>query len=163
MDYDSASNMKAVVAITPATVSTDQVTSAFDTSLYLYKALTVAVYLGAGGITFTTNNKIDINVTHSDDDSTYVAVTDDDVVLPYSTTATVALLGAADGTVKSLRAAHATEEVFLFGYRGKKRYVKIELDFVGTHSTGTLVGASWLLDHPMSAPNWQTSVTPDII
>jgi hypothetical protein len=162
MDYDSASNMKAVPAITPGTYTSDQISAALDTSLYSYKALTIAVYLGVGGITFDSTNKLEVNVTHSDDDSTYVSVTDDDVVIPYSTTATVALLGATDGTVKALVALHAAAEVFLCGYRGKKRYVKVQLDFDGTHSPGTLAGAEWLFEHPMSAPSWQTSV-PDTV
>ena len=160
---DSVSNMKAVVAITPGTYTSDQTSSALDTSLYNYKALTIECYIGVGGITFDGTNKLEINVTHSDTDSNYAAVTDDDVVLPYSTTNTVALLGATDGTVAAFTSAHAAAEVVLIGYRGKKRYVKVQMDFDGTHSPGTLVGANWLFDHPMSAPTWQTSVTPDLI
>jgi len=165
MDYDSASNMKGVPGIEYATVSTDQTSSAFDTSLYNYKALTIALEVGVGGITFSGTNRIDIVVTHSDDDSTYVAVTDDDVIIPYSTTATVALQGAsaATGVVKAFIAAHAAATVDYIGYRGKKRYVKVKFDFGGTHGSGTPMGFHWILDHPMSAPNWQTSVTPDVI
>jgi hypothetical protein len=163
MDYDSASNMKAVSAIAPASVSTDQLSSALDTSLYGYKALTLEVYVGVGGITFDGSNYIAINVTHLDTDSNYAAVTDDDVILPYSTTATVALMGASDGTVKLYQALHAAADITLIGYRGKKRYVKVEADFIGTHGSPTVVGVNWIFDNPMSAPTWQTSVTPDVI
>jgi hypothetical protein len=165
MDYDSASNMKGVPGIEYATYSTDQTSTSIDTSLYNYKALTLALEIGAGGITFTGTNRVDFVVTHSDDDSNYVAVTDDDVVIPYSTTLTVALMGAtpATGVVKALIAAHASADVSYIGYRGKKRYVKFKFDFGGTHSSGTPMGFHWCFDHPMSAPNWQTSVTGDVI
>ena len=162
MDYDRSSNMKAVSAIAPASVSTDQNSSALDTSLYGYKALTIEVYVGVGGITFTTSNYIAINVTHSDDGTNYVPVTDDDVVLPYSTTATVALMGPTDGTVLLYQAAHAAADINLVGYRGKKRYVQVEADFIGTHSSPTVVGVNWVFDYPMSPPSWQTSV-PDMV
>lgn len=163
MDYDRASYMKGVPGIEYATYSTDQTSSSFDTSLYDYKALTIALEIGIGGITFTTSNKVEFDLTHSDDDSTYVAVTDDDVILPYSTTNTVALLGSTNGIVKSLISAHAAATVDYIGYRGKKRYVKFKFDFSGTHSSGTPMGFHWILDHPMHGPTWQTSVTPDII
>jgi hypothetical protein len=163
MDYDSASNMKGVPCVEVQVYSSDQTSAALDTSLYGYKALTLSVYCGIGGITFDGTNKIEIEITHSDDNSTYVSVTDDDVVLPYSTTNTVALLGSVNGVVLAYKVAHAAATVDLIGYRGKKRYVKVKIDFSGTHGSGTPIGFDWLLDHPMCAPAWQTSVTPDVI
>ena len=163
MEYDLASNLKGLPCIEYATYSTDQTSSALDTSLYNYKSLTLCLEIGVGGITFTTSNKVEFELTHSDDDSTYVVVTDDDVIIPYSTTNTVALLGASSGIFQSLIAAHAAATVNLIGYRGKKRYVKLKMDFTGTHSSGTPMGCTWILGSPMSAPNWQTSVTPDLI
>lgn len=157
MDYDLASNLKALVAVTPVVYSTDQTSSALNTASYLYKSLTIALFLGAGGITFTSSNKVEVVVTHSDDDSTYVAVTDDDVILPYGAAAV-----ATGGIVKSLVAAHASDEVFNVGYRGKKQYVKVKFDFSGTHSSGTVFGADWVLGHPMSPP-YVLSAIPDMV
>jgi hypothetical protein len=154
MDYDFASDLKVVNAITPAVVSTDQVSTALNTSLYPFKALSIAIYVGVGGITFDTTNKIEFNLTHSDDDSTYVDCTDDDVILPFPLTTVEP-----GGIVKSLVAVHGTADYSVVGYRGKKQYVKFMADFSGTHGTGTTIGATWLLTHPMSAPTWQAAVT----
>jgi hypothetical protein len=117
--------------------------------------------LGAGGITFTTSNKIECKVTVSDDNNTYVPATSDDVVLDYTSAVTNALPDS-NGTVKALVSAQASEEVFLVGIITKKRYVKFMFDFSGTHSSGTLLGANWVFDHPMSPPAWQSSV-PDLV
>jgi hypothetical protein len=153
MDYDFASDLKVVSALAPAVYDSDQTSTALNTALYPFKGLTLVLHLGVGGITFDTTNRVDFKLTHSDDDSTYVAVTDDDVILPYP------LVVATGGIVKSLTALHAAAEDILVGYRGKKQYVKVMTDFGGTHGTGTVFGITWLMLHPMSAPTWQTSVT----
>lgn len=152
-DYDLKSNLKAAAAIAQASPTTDQTSAALDvtTAPYgiPYGSITAAIYVGVGGITFDTTNRIDFEMTHSDDDSTYVAVTDDEVILDHGQT--VAALSAASpgsgvaGTVKSLVAAHASADISLIGYRGKKRYVKIKADFSGTHGSGTPMHIDWLL------------------
>ena len=155
MDYDFASNLKAVSAVPPAVYDSDQASSALDTSLYPFKALTLEIYVGVGGISFDSSNKIEFVLTHSDDDQTYVAVTNDDVVFAYP-----ALVGAG-GIVKSLVAAHASPDITVVGYRGKKRYVQVTADFSGMHGIGTAIGVNWLMSSSMSAPTWQTAV-PDM-
>jgi hypothetical protein len=135
-------------------VSTDQTSVALNTALYPFKALSLAIYVGVGGITFDTTNKIEFGLTHSDDDSTYVDCTDDDLNLPYPLTTVEP-----GGIVKSLVAVHGTADYTVVGYRGKKQYVKVKADFSGTHGTGTTIGATWLMVHPMSAPTWQAAVT----
>lgn len=156
MDYDQASGFKSLPAIAPAEYSTDQTSAALNTASHLFKALTAAIYVGVGGITFDADNRIDFEMTHSDDNSTYTAVTDDDVVLPYPQ-----VVGTG-GVVKSFIAAHAAAEWLVVGYRGKKQYVKIKANFVGTHGAGTILGVMWLLGQPMSAPTWNASV-PDMV
>jgi hypothetical protein len=156
MDYEIASNLKALPAIAPASYTTDQTSSALNTASYLYKSLTLAIYVGVGGITFDADNRVDFELTHSDDDSTYVAATDDDVVIPYPQ-----VVGTG-GVVKSFIAAHAAAEWLVVGYRGKKQYVKVKANFVGTHGAGTILGVMWMLGHPMSAPAWNASV-PDMV
>ena len=157
MDYDLASDLRALPAILPASYTTDQTSSALNTASYGYKSLTLALHLGVGGITFDGTDRIDVKVTHSDDDSTYADVTSDDIILPYGATAV-----ATGGIVKSLIALHAAAEVFLVGYIGKKQYVKVKYDFAGTHGSGTILGASWILSHPMSAP-YVLSAMPDMV
>lgn len=166
-DYDLRSKLYSVIGLVPTVETTDTTVTALDLQAannINYKGLTLEAYIGAGGITFDGTNYLQLQITHSDDNSTYVAVTADDVILDYTSGLT---LPDASGTVKSLKAAHATAENFLVGYRGKKRYVKALFHFAGTHATGTAVGLNWLLSSPMSAPIWTVApasqTIPDLV
>jgi hypothetical protein len=153
MDYDIASDMKIVSALAPATLDSDTTSVALNTSNYPFKALSLGIYVGVGGITFDATNRVDFKLIHSADDVTYVAVEDDDVVFAYPQVV------AAGGIIKSLIAAHASAEWLVVGYRGKKQYVKVMADFGGTHGAGTPLSVVWILAHPMSGPTWQAAVT----
>ena len=107
-----------------------------------FESAEIVLSIGAGGITFTSSNKIEFVLTHSDDDSSYSAVTADDLLGVSSVT---------NGIVKSLVVAHATADVTRFGYRGGKRYLKLLADFSGTHGTGTPIGAVVVKGHPHQA------------
>ncbi len=108
-----------VLASTPTPVASD---------LQDHNSAEIILGIGIGGITFDTTNKIEFVVEHSDDDSTYSAVSTDE------------MLGAgtiSGGIVKALTAAHAAAAVYRFGYIGGKRYLKVTPTFAGTHVTGT--------------------------
>ena len=126
--------------IAAATYSADNTPEAVD--LLGFESAEILLSIGAGGITFTTSNKIEFVMTHSDDNSTYTNVTADDLLGVSSVTS---------GIVKSLVAAHATADVTRFGYRGGKRYLKLLADFSGTHGTGTPIGAVVVKGHPHKA------------
>ena len=111
----------------PVVLDADNTPAALD--LLGYNGAEIELGIGAGGITFDSTNKVEFKLTHSDDDSTYDAVTIDDVL-------GVASVGTG-GIIKSLVAAHASATVEQFGYIGNKRYLKLLADFAGTHGTGT--------------------------
>ena len=123
---DHVSNIDAKVLIAPATYAADNTPAAVD--LRDADAATLLIAVGAGGITFDATNKVEFKLTHSEDDTTYAAVAENDIL-----NATVA----AGGVVKSLAAAHAAASVTRVGYVGGKRYLKLLADFSGTHGTGT--------------------------
>lgn len=128
---DFHSQMAAKVAIAAASLSADNTPPAVD--LQGFNAAEIVLAIGAGGITFSGTNKVEFKLTHSDDDSTYTAVTVDDVL---------GLDAVADGgIIKSLTSAHAAAAVYRFGYVGGKRYLKLLADFSGTHGTGTPIAA----------------------
>jgi hypothetical protein len=128
---DLHSDITIVSAIGAAALDADNTPAAID--LRGYNSAEIVLAIGVGGITFSGTNKIEFKLTHSDDDSTYAAVTANDV------------LGAASvgtgGIIKALTAAHATAGVYRYGYKGGKRYLKLLADFGGTHSAGTPVAA----------------------
>lgn len=120
----------------PIVLAADNTPVAFD--MLNARGVELLLAIGAGGITFDATNKIEFKLTHSDDDSTYTAVTVDDLL-------GVASVGTG-GIIKSLVAAHATAATYRFGYKGSKRYLKLLADFSGTHAAGTPVYAGVLVD-----------------
>lgn len=131
---DIHSDFKAVVAIAAASLSADPTPPAIDRRGY--EAVEFLLSIGVGGITFTGSNKVEFVLTHSDDDVTYDAVAQSDVL---------GVTVAAGGIVKSLIAAHAAAAAYRFGYKGNRRYLKLLPDFSGTHGAGTPISAIALL------------------
>lgn len=150
-DYDLKHNVKIVPALVPAVWDADNTPAAIDT--LGFRGVTILTHVGIGGITFTTTDKVEFTLTHSDDNSTYAAVEEDDLLMPYGET-----MGTG-GIIRSLIAAKAAAdtEVHAVGYRGKKRYLKLLANFGGTHSSGTPMSASVILSKPDSRPVGQTN------
>ena len=138
---DIHSVLAAVLAIEPAVFAADNTPPSVD--LQGYSAAEIVLAVGAGGITFSGTNKIEFKLTHSDDDTTYTAVEQKD------------MLGVTVGTggiIKALIAAHATPAVYRAGYKGNRRYVKLLADFSGTHGTGTALSAVVLKGRGFNKP-----------
>jgi hypothetical protein len=138
---DIHSDFTRVVAIGAATLNADNTPATID--VRGYDAVEILLDIGIGGITFSGTNKIEFVLTHSDDDSTYSNVTTDDML---------GVTIASDGIIKALVAAHAAANVYRYGYKGGKRYLKLLADFSGTHGTGTPIAASVLLGHGHNDP-----------
>lgn len=132
------------VAVFNATLAADNTPAAID--LQGFDGAKLIIQVGVGGITFDATNKVEFKVTHSDDDSTYTAVAQSDVVLPTASGAD-ALVGTG-GIVKSLIAAHATPDITHVDYIGGKRYLKVLADFSGTHGTGTPIAVTVVKGFP---------------
>jgi hypothetical protein len=134
-ERDGATEKNVAVLIPSATYAADNTPAAVDN--LGYREATITLHVGVGGITFSGTNKIEFVLTHSDDDSTYSAVSDTDLVLDSYAPATIS-----SGIVRALTAAHAAATVQKIGYVGGKRYLKLLADFSGTHGTGTPISAS---------------------
>ena len=141
---DLASIVQPAVSIGPDSLDADNTPIAIDRQGY--DSLTYAILVGVGGITFSGTNKVEFKLTHSDDNSTYTAVTDDDVLMPSGQTV------GAGGIVRSLTAAHPAPSAVKIGYIGNKRYTKMLADFSGTHGTATPIAVTALLGHPAKGP-----------
>lgn len=131
---DAHHSTKVVVAL-PAAAYDDDATGATVDRLG-FEAVELALSIGAGGITFSADNKIEFAVEHGDDASTWTAVAAGDVL-----GATVA----AGGVVKALTAAHPTADVTRLGYIGDRRYVRLSAAFAGTHGAATPLSAVAML------------------
>lgn len=138
---DMHSAMQAVVAIAAAAHSADNTPAALD--LQGYDSAEILLAIGVGGITFSSTNKIEFKLTHSDDDSTYTDVETADML---------GVTVASDGIIKALTAAHAAAAVYRYGYVGGKRYLKLLADFSGTHGTATPLAAILIKGSPAIGP-----------
>lgn len=141
MKRDISTKLGAVEAIAPAVLDADNTPAAID--IRNYRAAVICISVGVGGITFTDTNKVEFKLTHSDDNSTYTAVTSADVK---------GVTVGTGGIVLSLVEEHAAATLTKVGYHGGKRYLKLLADFGGTHSTGTPLSAVAVLGEPLLAP-----------
>src|SRR5690606_20000199 len=127
---DLHSSLTIVSAIGAAVLAADNTPAAID--LQGYNSAEIVLAIGIGGITFSGTNKIEFTVTHSDDNSSYTAVADADLL---------GVSGTSGGIVKTLVAAHAAAACYRVGYKGGKRYLKVLAKFSGTHGSGTPIAA----------------------
>ena len=139
---DLHNNIKVVDVVSPAVYSDDNTPVTIDRQGF--ESVEIIFSVGVGGITFTGTNKIEMKLTDSPDDSTYTAVTADDLL-------GVDTVGAG-GIVESFVAAHAAATVHKVGYVGGERYIQLLADFGGTHAAGTAISAVAVLSNPASAP-----------
>ncbi len=142
MKKDLLDVMAVKTALPAATYAADNTPAAVDVSNFA--AAIVSLAIGIGGITFTTSNKIEFKLTHSNDNSTYEAVTVDDVT-GLSSVGT-------GGIIHSLVAEQAAAAIVNVGYVGGRKYLKLLADFSGTHGTGTPLAAVVVCAEPMIAP-----------
>lgn len=139
--HDIHSGISVATLIGAAVLAADNTPAAVD--LRGFDGAEILLAIGAGGITFSGTNKIEFVLTHSDDDSTYTAVADADML---------GVSGISSGIIKSLIAAHAAAASYRFGYKGGKRYLKLLADFSGTHGTETAIAAMVVKGSPDIAP-----------
>ena len=141
MIRDLHDNLSAVTLVAPQTATAD--VTAVSVDLLGFRAAMVLLYIGIGGITFSSTNKIEFILEHSNDNSTWDVVTQAAVLGP-----TVA----AGGIVRSLVAAKAAADIQELSYIGGRRYIRLTPDFSGTHGTGTPMTAFVVRGMPEQMP-----------
>ena len=109
-----------------------------------FSSVVHVVNVGAPGITFSSSNKIDIELEHSDDNSTFTDVTSNTDV----TGGTVD----SSGIFQTIDANGDCNAVYAIGYVGGKRYSRVVLNFSGTHGTGTVFGVVGVKGRPLHGP-----------
>lgn len=133
---DLANSIAAVATVVPAVYDADATGVTVD--LAGFESATVVANVGVEGITLSTTDKIELVLQHSDDDSTWTAVAQSEVV---EGTVSSGVFFTADGNAD-------IPAVATIGYIGGKRYVRVNADFSGTHGTGTPMGAVIVKGHP---------------
>jgi hypothetical protein len=135
-------------SIGPVVLTSDNTPTAID--LRGHDGVEIVAGVGIQGVTFGTTNYVVLELSHSDDNETYSAVEDMDI------------LGAEDEIVEGTTnygilktffdTAHAAAATYRWGYIGGKRYLKFLINMVGTHSPGTPFHVAVVGQHPSVAP-----------
>jgi hypothetical protein len=133
-----------MLLITPGVLTADSPPISVD--LLGFRAAMAMIWVGIGGIAFSTANKIDFIMEHSADNVTWAPVTPLDVAGP------PVLAG---GIVRSLIAAKATIDAAPTeaSYIGGRRYIRLIAKFTGTHATGTPMAAFVVRALPEQLPS----------
>ena len=138
---DLYNNTRFMKSIIPAVYNSDKTGTAVDTAGF--ESVMCAVDVGNSADTLSGSNTIALELEESSDNSTFsdVAVAD--------------MIGAAGSTASQFNLINAPAEdsaVFTVGYEGDLRYLRPLLNFSGSHSTGTPIGAVIVLGHAALEP-----------
>lgn len=137
---DLSNNIKLVQSLAPAVRDADANGTGVDTQFY--ENVAIVVDSGVEGITLSGTNKIEFELEHSDDDSTYSDVESSDVNGSVGS----------GGLILTLDDNAESPQISEIEYLGTKRYVRVVANFSGTHGTGTPCSAFVILGKPRHAP-----------
>ena len=142
--FDLKNNIQLVESLNSIVKDADTNSTGIDTQGA--NSAMVIVNVGAPGITFSGTNKVDIKLEDSADNSTFAAVTNNNFVTG----------GTVDsaGIWQTIDANGECNAVYGLGYVGPERYIRVVLDFSGTHGTGTVFGVTGALGNLESAPTY---------
>lgn len=121
-------NSNVQVLLAPGVYTTDQLSTVLD--MQGASECRLLVVVGTAGITLDSSNYINLELQDSDDDTTYAAVSDAHTYKP-------AAGAAASGNFGKLDSMSKDNLVYKTAYKGGKRYLKVNVNFVGTHGVGT--------------------------
>lgn len=131
---DLKNNLKVVQSLAPAVRTADASGTGVD--LYGYNAAVVLFEFGASGDTLSGTVKVAGLVEESDDNSTFTAVADADLI----------------GTEPLVDDPAEDALTYKVGYKGSKRYIRGSFDFTGTHTNGIPCATTVVLGAPANAP-----------
>lgn len=148
---DLINNLKEGAGLAPAVRTATALGSAFD--VRGYKSVIARVHLGTFGDTQSGSIYIEAELQESDDNSTYTAVADADLLF-LASSARAAFTGTAVGTFVQTKTTAGADVAGLYavGYRGSKRYLKVNMRLTGTHTNGTPSAVSFTASNPDYAP-----------
>lgn len=143
-------NLKAVDRIAPQVVTSGGgAVNTGDVDLQGYEGALIEAHFGAnnGSDTVNATNHIDVTVEHADDDGTGSPGS-------YSAVAAADVLGVtpASGVVFDDNGAAADDQVYLAGYIGGKRFVKVTVTPRGTLTNGTPLSVTVYGGHARHQP-----------
>ncbi len=148
---DLTNNVKGVTGLAPAVRTSSALSAKADTQGF--ESVIARFSSGTFGDTVSGSLYTEAELQESDDDSTYTAVADADLLFPVWQ-GKAARVGTATGTFFSSKTTGAADTAGLYevGYRGSKRYLKVNVRLTGTHTNGTPASVSFSLGNPGFTP-----------
>lgn len=137
---DLSNNIKLMQSLAPAVRDADANGDGVD--IKGYENVAIVVDSGVEGITLSGTNKIEFELEHSDDNSSWSDAESSDVI---------GSLGSG-GLFLTLDDNAESPQISEIEYLGSKRYVRVVANFSGTHGTGTPCSAFVILGKPRHAP-----------
>lgn len=131
-------SLTAVQSIDPVTLTGDANGTGVD--LAGFESALVIVAVGESGDTLSGSVKVDLELEHSDDNSTWSDCAAADTVGEVSA-----------GNFGTIDAAAEDDACFQVAYVGGKRYIRPVINLTGTHTNGIPVGAVVVKGMPRSA------------
>jgi hypothetical protein len=126
------SDNKITQCLDPAVTNSDTDCTAVD--MNGYNECFLLVNVGESADTLNATNKIELEVEESSDNITFTDVADADLVNYVA--------GTNDGTFALIDAATEDDTAYFTAYRGNSPYVRVVLNFSGTHTTGTPISVT---------------------
>ena len=139
---DLKNNIGVVQSLAPAARSSDADGTGVD--LQGFESATIVIDMGAEGITLASTNKIEIELEHSDDNSTFTDVT--------SSADVIGATPDSNGVIATFDDPAEAPAIASVGYIGGKRYIRAVANFSGTHGTATPLAVSVIKGHARSNP-----------
>lgn len=158
---DLLSNIKIGSALDA--VAADADTNGLDIELAGYDSAVIIVNVGIEGVTLDSSNYIELVLQHAPDNAgsagTYVDVADVKNVITGSGGETIG----ADGTWATLDAVADAPGTYSIGYNklladtaSIPGWIRIQLEFTGTHGTATPIAANYVLGNAQDRPTTNT-------
>jgi hypothetical protein len=139
--FDLSNNISPAISLKAAVTSANTTGTGVDLSGY--NSATMIVDVGAEGVTLSGSVYFEIAIQHSDDNSTYTACTQADII--DGTIAASGIFYKIDGS--GTGDPDTTGIIYRVGYVGIKRYIRAVLTKTGTMATGTPIGVMVVRSH----------------
>ena len=130
--YKDHGNVTVIHALTSLIINSD--TNSTSADLIDYDGALIIVNMGNSADTLSGSNYIELEVETSDNNSDWTDATD--AILSSSVT------GTNTGTFALVNAADEDTTSFTVSYLGRERYIRVVINFTGTHSTGTSISCN---------------------
>jgi hypothetical protein len=142
MLHDLISNVSVSKTLAAATYTSDQNSASID--LQLFNSAVLGCIVGVSGDTLSGSVKIELELEHSDDNSTWSDCADADL--------STAVSGTNTGCAAVIDDGAEDDVVVKVGYKGQKRYVRMVANFTGTHTNGCPLAMFALRGHAEHKP-----------